>query len=688
MNPNPLLADPADLTDFASLRPEHVTPAIDALLAQAEAALEAAAGPDVPADYDAMSAALDVITDKLQHAWGAVQHLNSVADTPDLRAAYNHNLPRVTDFHTRLASDERLYAKYKAIARSPAAASLSAPRRKALDNALRDYVLSGAELNGDAKQRFAKIQERIAELGQAFGEHVLDATDHYAYFATAAELRGVPADVLDATRISVEQARQAGAKDDAVYRVTLKQPVYVPVMQYADDRGLRQRLYRAYTERASEFGPAELDNTPVMRELLALRDEEARLLGHPTYAHVSLVPKMAPTVERALDFMRDLAQRARPFAERDLEQVRTFAADRLGLPDLQAWDIAYVSEKLKEAQYAFSENEVKQYFTEPAVLRGLFRIIETIFEVSISPDTAPVWHPDVRFFRVERDGRLLAQFYLDPYAREGKRPGAWMDVARRRWQRPDGELQTPVALLICNDAPPVAGKPALLTHDDVTTLFHEFGHGLHLMLSQVDDLGVSGLSGVEWDAVELPSQFMENFCWEWEALQQLSAHVDTGEPLPRALYDKMVAAKNFQSGMQTVRQIEFGLFDMRIHAEPGSAVGIQQVLDDVRREVAVVKVPPNNRFQHSFTHIFGGGYAAGYYSYKWAEVLSADAWSAFEEEGTLSTATGRRLRLEVFERGGSRTAMENFVAFRGREPSLDALMRHQGMTLEMPRQTA
>ncbi len=681
MNTNPLLGDPAELTDFAALRPDHVTPAIDVLLAQAEAALETAAGPTVPADYDAMSAALDVATEKLHHAWGAVTHVNSVADTPELRATYNHNLPRVTDFHTRVASDERLYAKYKAIAAAPTAASLSAARRKALANALRDFVLSGAELQGQAKQRFVKIQERTAELGQAFGEHVLDATDRWAYIANAGEIEGVPQDVLDAIRVD--------AKDESKgWRITLQGPVYIPVMQYAADRALRQRLYRAYTERASELGPAELDNTPAMRELLALRDEEAALLGHPTFAHVSLVPKMAPSVERALDFMRDLARRAKPFAERDLHQLRTFASSKLGLSDLQSWDIAYASERLEEAEYAYSKQEVKQYFTEPAVLAGLFRIIETIFEVKISPDTAPVWHPDVRFFRVERGGARVAQFYLDPYARPGKRPGAWMDDARHRWRRPDGTLQTPIAHLVCNFAPPVGDKPALLTHDDVTTLFHEFGHGLHLMLSQVDDLGVSGLSGVEWDAVELPSQFMENFCWEQDVLSQMTAHVDTGAPLPQDLFDKMTAAKNFQSGMQTVRQIEFALFDMRIHAEPGSSSSIQSKLDEVRAEVAVVKVPDTNRFQHSFSHIFGGGYAAGYYSYKWAEVLSADAWSAFEEEGTLSTTAGRRLRQEIFERGGSRTAMENFVAFRGREPSLDALMRHQGMTLAIPSQNA
>jgi oligopeptidase A len=391
------------------------------------------------------------------------------------------------------------------------------------------------------------------------------------------------------------------------------------------------------------------------------------------------VPKMARSTEEVAGFLRDLSTRARPYAERDLAELSAFAASELGLPDLQSWDLGYASEKLKEARYAFSDQEVKRYFTEPRVLAGLFEIVQTVFEVAIVPDRAPVWHDSVRFYRVERDGKLLAQFYLDPYARPGKQPGAWMDDVRVRWARPDGTLQTPVATLVCNFAPPVGKEPALLTHDDVITLFHEFGHGLHLMLTRIDDIGVSGLSGVEWDAVELPSQFMENFCWEWSVLERLTAHVESGQPLPRALFDKMVAAKNFQSGLATVRQVEMGLFDLRIHAEPGADQQVQRVLDEVRREVGVFQPPPFNRFQHSFSHIFAGGYSAGYYSYKWAEVLSADAWSAFEEAGTLSVVAGRRLREEILEAGGSRSALENFTAFRGREPRIDALLRHQGM---------
>ena len=673
---NPLL-DTAALPRFDAIRPEHVASAVDALLAEAATALERATGPDVAADYDALSAVLDVATERLGRAWGAVSHLNAVADTPELRAAYTEALPRVTDFYTHLGADERLYAKYKAIAGGPQAQALNPARRKALSNAIRDFVLSGAELEGAAKERFTAIQARQAELGQSFSEHVLDATDAWSYLAGPAELDGVPADVKDATRA----AAQAEGRDG--HKLSLHMPVYLPVMQYATDRVLRERLYRAHVTRAAEAGPAERDNGPVMTEILALRQEEAALLGYRDFAEVSLVPKMADTPAQVQGFLRDLAVRARPHAERDLAELRDFARTELALPDLQAWDMAYASERLKEARYAFSDNEVKQYFTEPKVLAGLFRIIETLFEVAIRPDTAPVWNEHVRFFRIERGERLVGQFYLDPYARPGKRPGAWMDDVRGRWTRPDGVTQTPVAHLVCNFAAPVGGKPALLSHDDVTTLFHEFGHGLHHMLTQVDEIGVAGISGVEWDAVELPSQFMENFCWEWEVVRHMTAHVDTGEPLPRALFDKMLAAKNFQSGLQTLRQVEFSLFDMLIHdgrsAAPYDAARIQQVLEGVRREIAVVVPPDFNRFQHSFSHIFAGGYAAGYYSYKWAEVLSADAYAAFEEEGVFNPAVGRRYREAILEAGGSRPAMENFKAFRGREPRIDALLRHQGM---------
>jgi oligopeptidase A len=673
MNDNPLL-DTTGLPAFDRIRPEHVSPAVDTLLQQADEALEQAVGPGVPADYDAMSAVLDVATERLGRAWGAVSHLNHVADNPALRAAYTENLPKVTEFHARLGADERLYAKYKAIAAGPSAATLSPPRRRALQNAIRDFVLSGAELEGPAKERFRAIQEQMADLSQKYSEHVLDATDGYACYATDAELDGVPDDVKAAAR----EAAQAEGRDG--HKLTLHFPSYYPVMQYATNRDLRRTLYTAYVTRASELGGRpELDNTDLMRQLLELRQEEARLLGHPSYAEVSLVPKMAQSPAEVTRFLAKLGERARPFAQRDLDELRAFARDELGFADLQAWDHAYASERLREARYAFSDQKVKQYFTEPKVLDGLFRIIETLFEVSIRPDAAPVWHEGVRFYRIERGTSLVGQFYLDPYARNGKRPGAWMDDVCGRWARPEGRLQTPVAHLVCNFAPPVGGRPALLTHDDVITLFHEFGHGLHHMLTQVDDIGVAGISGVEWDAVELPSQFMENFCWEWEVVKRLSAHVDTGEPLPRDLFDRMVAAKNFQSGLQMLRQVEFSLFDMRLHAEPANAGRVQQVLDEVRAQVAVNIPPPFNRFQHSFSHIFAGGYSAGYYSYKWAEVLSADAWSAFQEHGVLDPETGRRFRREVLEAGGSRPAMDSFKAFRGREPEIDALLRQEGM---------
>ena len=676
---NPLLST-AGLPEFAAIRPEHIGPALDVLLPAAEAALEQAVSAAVPADYDALSAVLDVPIERLSRAWGAVNHLNGVANTPELREAHNANLSRVIEFHTRLGADERLYAKYKALAGGPAAAGLSADRQQALAHAVRDFVLSGAELQGAAKARFAAIQERGAELGQRFSDQVLDATDSFVLLVSAEQMTGVPADVCQQTRDAAAAAGHDG------HQLSLQIPVYLPVLQYACDRALREQLYRAYATRASEFGPAEQDNSGLMTELLQLRADEATLLGQPSYAALSLVPKMAESPAQVTSFLRDLAQRARPFAERDLAELKAFAAEHLGLPDLQAWDQPFAAERLKEARYAFSEQAVKQYFTEPKVLDGLFRIVETLFELRIRPDTAEVWHPSVRFYRIERPGtgdappQLVGQFYLDPYARSGKRAGAWMDVVRGRWRRPDGStLQTPVAHLVCNFASPVGDKPALLTHDDVITLFHEFGHGLHHLLTQVDELAVAGISGVEWDAVELPSQFMENFCWEWEVLARLTAHVDTGEPLPRALYERMMAARNFQTGLQTLRQIELSLVDMRLHAEADAPGRVQALVDEVRAEVAVNPPPAFNRFQHTFSHIFAGGYSAGYYSYKWAEVLSADAFAAFEEQGVFNPEVGQRFRREILEAGGSRPAMDSFRAFRGREPSIDALLRHQGM---------
>ena len=672
---NPLLTLPGAVPAFDEIRPEHITPALDVLLTDGDAALERAVGPDVPADFDAMSAVFTVATERLSRAWGAVGHLTGVADTPELRAAHAENLPRITEFFTRQGADERLYAKYRAVAAGADAAHLDAVRRKALANWLRDFRLGGADLRGDQKARYTAIQERLAELARQFSEHVLDATDRYALFVPETDLAGVPADAIAVARAAAEADGREG-----LCKLTLHFPSYLPVMQMGRNRALRETLYTAYVTRASESGPAERDNTPVMREILRLRQEEARLLGYRDFAELSLVPKMAGSPQEVVTFLGDLGRRARPSAAADLAELREFAARELGLPSLQAWDVPFASERLKEARYAFSDEEVRQYFTLPKVLEGLFRIVETLFEVKIVSTTAHAWHESVGFYRIERDGQLVGEFFLDLYARSGKRPGAWMDDARQRWRRADGHgLQTPVAHLVCNFAAPMDGRPALLTHDNVITLFHEFGHGLHHMLTQVEELGVSGISGVEWDAVELPSQFMENFCWEWDVLQQLTEHVDTGAPLARALFDKMIAARNFQSGMMTLRQVEFALFDMRIHSEPDAAERVQAILDAVRAEIAVLVPPSFNRFQHSFSHIFGGGYAAGYYSYTWAEVLSADAFSAFEESGVLDRDTGRRYRREILEVGGSRGALDSFKAFRGRPPSIDAMLRHLGI---------
>jgi oligopeptidase A len=682
---NPLL-DFHDLPLFDAITPAAVGPAIDSLLLSASEALEAVTAPDFPNDWTRISLTLDVPTERLSRAWGAVSHLNSVADTPELRAAYNEALPKVTEFWTRLGADERLYDKYKAM--DPA--KLNAEQARAHHNAMRGFVLGGAALQGEAKTRFAWLQERQAELGQKFSENALDATDAFSLYATADEMAGVPDDVLQAT------AAAALAEGKTGHKLTLKMPCYLPVMQFAHSSPLREKLYRAYATRASDQAAGEamkFDNTTIMGELLALRHEEARLLGYRHYADVSLVPKMAESPEQVVAFLRDLGHKARPHAEKDLADLRAFAASELGLNDPQAWDWPYIGEKLKEARYAFSEQEVKPYFTAPKVLAGLFQIVETLFEVAIRRDEAPVWNPGVEFYRIERVGalgsELVGQFYLDPAARTGKRGGAWMDDVRARWLRPDtGSLQTPVAHLVCNFAEGVNGKPALLTHDDVITLFHEFGHGLHHMLTQVNERDVSGISGVEWDAVELPSQFMENFCWEWDVLKHMTSHVDTGEPLPRALFDKMLAAKNYQSGLQTLRQVEFSLFDMLLHSlsEPATTgAAILALQQQVRDEVAVLQPPAYSRTPHTFSHIFAGGYSAGYYSYKWAEVLSADAYAAFEEaaqqngHSTLDVATGRRYRQAILEAGGSRPAMESFKAFRGREPSIDALLRHQGM---------
>jgi len=688
---NPLLqsTDAAtSLTLFDQIKPEHVAPAINALLADAQKALDTVTADSFPANWLEISKVLDVATEKLGCAWGAVSHLNSVADNPELRVAYNESLPIITEFYTALGANEQLYAKYKAIDIK----TLNAEQLQAHKYAVRNFVLSGAELQGVDKERFAQIQAAQAELSQKFSENALDATESFVYYAKLDELDGVPEDVL-------HTAKAAAAKEgkENQYKLTLKMPCYLPVMQFATSSALREILYKANSTKASDqatFPTAEeakkFDNSANIAQILALRHEEAVLLGFNNYAEASIATKMAKSPAEVITFLRDLGQRARPFATKDLADMRTFAAEHLNLTNPQPWDWPYIGEKLKEARYSFSEQEVKQYFTAPKVLAGLFKIVETLFDVAIREDKAPVWNDSVKFYRIERNAKLVGQFYLDPNARTGKRGGAWMDDVRARWLRPDtGVLQTPVAHLVCNFADGVDGKPALLTHDDVTTLFHECGHGLQHMLTTVNERDVSGISGVEWDAVELPSQFMENFCWEWNVLKHMTAHVDTGEPLPRALFDKMTAAKNFQSGLQTLRQIEFSLFDMLLHCEDNvkNTPDVMAMLAQVRSEVALIQPPTYSRTAHTFSHIFAGGYAAGYYSYKWAEVLSADAYAAFEEareaKGEAAdpdgTKTGRKYREAILESGGSRSAMDSFKAFRGREPTLDALLRHQGM---------
>lgn len=681
---NPLLVFDG-LPRFDAITPEHVTPAMDELLARCRAVVTQMEEPAATLDWDHFIAPLEDATEELSRAWGIVRHLNAVVDTPELRAAYNENLPKITEFWTSLSQNLALFDKYRRLRNSDGFDALSGPRKRIIENALRDFRLGGAELPEDKKPRFAEIQEQMAAISTRFSENVLDATNDFAlYIDDEQALAGLPEDARLAAAFAAEREGKTG------YKFTLHFPSYYPVMQFADSRELRETLYRAYVTRASELGAKpEWDNSGNILELLRLRREEAGLLGYTHYAEVSLVPKMAQTPAEVIAFLEDLAVRAKPFAEEDMTELRAFAKTELGITDVSAWDMAYVSEKLREKRYAFSEQELKQYFPEPRVTEGLFRLIQTLFGVTVRPDTAPVWHNDVKFFRVEKNGKLIGQFYLDLYARPGKRGGAWMDDAISRRRTKDG-IQTPVTYLTCNFTQPAEkeGKlqPAYFTHSEVITLFHEFGHGLHHLLTQMEELSVSGIAGVEWDAVELPSQFMENFCWEWEVLSHMTAHETTGQPLPRELFDKMIAAKNFQSGLQILRQIEFSLADMHLHSDfdPDGTRTIQDVLDEIRERFAVVLPPQFNRFLHSFNHIFAGGYAAGYYSYKWAEVLSADVYSAFEEaqsDGTdmISPAMGSRLLEEILAVGGSRPAMESFEAFRGRKPSIDALLRHNGL---------
>ena len=674
MSTNPLLSI-TDLIDFPAIKPEHVVPGMKALIDDAQKTLAVVTQDSTPATWDDVISPLEKKTLALSRAWGAVSHLMSVCDEPELRKAYNEALPIVTQFWIGL-SQSNLSQKYKAIKESSEFKKLSSVRQRIINEELIDFKLAGAFLPEDKKAELKKVKETLAQESQKFSENLLDATNAYGLLVEdGKELAGIPADDIASFKETAEAAGQKG------YRITLQVPHYLAVLQYAQNRKLRETLYHAYVTRASEFDfEGKFNNNDVMRRIVQLREEEAKLLGYKNYGEVSLATKMADSPEQVISFLRDLAQKSLPQAKTDMAEVKTFAKEKLGIEDPQSWDLPYASEKLREAQYSFSDQEVKQYFTLPAVFNGLFGLVQTLFNIRIVKDTAPVWHPDVQFFRIENEqGEKVAQFYMDLYARPNKRGGAWMDNDRTR-NRLYGELQTPVAYLVCNFAKPVGDKPALLTHDDVLTLFHEFGHGLHHMLSRIEEPAASGINGVEWDAVECPSQFMENFAWDWTVLESLTSHVQTGEKLPRQLFEKMLAAKNFQSAMAMVRQLEFGLFDMLLHTQFNAQKdSILDLLNNVRKEVAVTQQPAYNRFANSFSHIFAGGYAAGYYSYKWAEVLSSDAFSLFEETGILNPQTGKKWLDEVLAVGSSRPAMESFIAFRGRAPRIDALLRHSGI---------
>ncbi|MDN3520328.1 oligopeptidase A [Halomonas ramblicola] len=679
MSANPLL-EPHRLPPFEEIRAEHVVPAIEELLAENRRATEALVeqARQASPSWESLAAPLESLNDRLSRAWSPVSHLNGTMNSPELREAYQACLARLSEYSTWLGQHEGLFAAWQALKEGPAWAELDAAQRRSVDNTLRDFRLAGVDLPAEKKRRYGEIRARLSELSNTFSNQLLDATQAWHLdLADATRLAGLPESALATLQANAEAKGQEG------YRITLDFPSFFPVVTYADDRELRREAYTAFVTRASDQGPqaGRYDNAPIMEEILALRRELAELLGFASYADYSLETKMAESPRQVLDFLEDLAGRAVPQAREEFAELAAYARDALGLDDLEPWDVGYASEKLREARHAISQEQLRPYFPAPRVVDGLFKVVERLYGVGFEEDAkAPHYHPDVRYFRILEDGRPIAGFYLDLYAREGKRGGAWMDECRVR--RLEGEaLQLPVAYLTCNFTRPVGDRPALLTHDEVTTLFHEFGHGLHHMLTRQTIADISGINGVAWDAVELPSQFMENFCWEREGLDLIAGHVDTGEPLPGELLEKLQAARNFQSAMGMVRQLEFSLFDLRLHHELAapSAAEIQALLDAVRDAVSVVPRSAFNRFQNGFGHIFAGGYAAGYYSYKWAEVLSADAWSAFEEAGVFDPETGRRFRREILEAGGARDAAELFRAFRGREPSVEPLLRHSGI---------
>lgn len=668
--------DATSLPEFSKVYPATVSADLEALLEMNRKDIETVVATNQEPTWASLVTPLDEIHDRLSQFWSPISHLNSVQNTPELREAYNACLPKLSDYYTELGQNKALYEAYKALAESAEAKTLTPAQSEALTQTIRDFELSGVGLEGAAKTRYGEISARLSELGSQFGENVLDSTRAWSKLITdETELAGLPKSAL-------AQAKQmAQAKEQEGWLFTLDIPSYLPVMSYADDQALREEMYTAYATRASELSnDGKFDNASLIDETLSLRHEMAQILGFENYAELSVATKMAENGQQVVDFLEDLAVKSKPSAEQDLADLKAFAKQEHGVEQLNAWDIGYYAEKLREQKYSISQEVLRPYFPITKVLSGLFHTAQTLFGVDIREEAGfDSYHDDVKLFTISKNGEDIARFFLDPYAREGKRGGAWMDECRVRRRLQDGRLQLPVAYLVCNFTQPIGDKPALLTHDEVTTLFHEFGHGLHHMLTQVEVSSVSGINGVAWDAVELPSQFMENWCWEPEALAHIAGHFETNEPLPQDLLDKMLAAKNFQSGMQMVRQLEFSLFDFRLHREYKDGIRVQDVLDDVRSKVAVNVPPAFNRFQNSFSHIFAGGYAAGYYSYKWAEVLSADAFSKFEEEGIFNTETGAHFRDTILANGGSRPAAELFEAFRGREPSVDALLRHSGI---------
>ena len=675
---NPLL----DLTQpprFGAILPEHAAPALDHVLAENRAALEQLLASGGPYTWDNFAQPIEDMRERLSRMWSPVSHLHAVMDSEPWRAAYNAGLPKLTDYFTELAQDERLYAGYKSIAAGAEFPKLTQAQKKIIENTLRDFRLAGVELPPQEKARFKAVQQEIAALASKFSENVLDATQAWDLrIADEKDLAGLP----ESARAMAQQ--DAREKNLPGWRFTLERPSYIAFMTYADDRERRWQMYEAFVTRASDQGPTagQWDNSELILRLLRLRREAAQLLGFGNFAEYALQTRMARKVPEVLDFLNDLARRAKPAAQKDFDELRRFARDAHGVEHIEAWDVAYYSEKLQQAKYHLSQEDLRPYFPETRVVPGMFKVVERLYGLKITAVKGiEVWHPDVRFYEI-RDGagEVRGRFYMDLYARAHKRGGAWMDECINRKRTTNG-VQVPVAYLVCNFTPPVGGRPALFTHDELITLFHEFGHGLHHMLTKVDYVGVAGINGVAWDAVELPSQFMENWCWEREALDLVAAHHQSGEKIPDSLYAKMIAAKNFLSGMQFVRQLEFSLFDMRLHSayDADGAKSVQQVLDEVRAEVAVVIPPAFSRFQNGFSHIFAGGYAAGYYSYKWAEVLSADAFSKFEENGVFDRVTGLQFLQNILEPGGSREPMELFVRFRGRAPKIDALLRHSGL---------